>query len=167
VEGKARRHNDLFIEVQNHQPVIPMSPLRKLELLTRLTPSQVSFNHFSQSTNLLLSFRRQMRHSQTFLRLTTCLGALGWCLAIWEASPPRVTNASRMLDAAQSTQGCWKSMQMIRSQLPTREGWSVFYRNLEKLAIGAVRVDQLDRHEDTKPAQATHWRNLSLMTQLG
>jgi hypothetical protein len=85
--------------------VIPTSPLRKLELLTRPTPCWVSFNHFPRSTNWLLSFRRRSRPSQTFPRLTTCLGALGRCLAVSEASPPRVTNASRVLDAAQSAQG--------------------------------------------------------------
>jgi hypothetical protein len=54
-----------------------MSPLRKLELLTMPTPSRVSFNHFPWSTNLLFSFQRRSRPSQTFPRLTTRLGALG------------------------------------------------------------------------------------------
>jgi hypothetical protein len=87
-------------------PVIPTSPLRKLELLTRPTLSQVSFNHFPHSTKLLLhSFRRWSGPSQSFPRLTIRLRALGWHLAIKEASPPRVTNASWVLDVAQSAQG--------------------------------------------------------------
>jgi hypothetical protein len=87
-------------------PVIRTSPLRRLELLPRPTPSRVSFNHFPHSTKLLLlSFRRRSGPSQTFPRRTTRLGALGRHLAVYEASPPRVTNASRVLDTAQSTQG--------------------------------------------------------------
>jgi hypothetical protein len=86
-------------------PVIPTSPLRKLELLTRPTPSRVSFNHFLRSTNLLLFLQRRSRPSQIFSRLTTRLEALGQHLAVLEASPPRVTNASRVLDAVQSAQG--------------------------------------------------------------
>jgi hypothetical protein len=51
-KGKPKRRlKDLFSEVQDHTTVIPTSPLRKLELLTRPTPSRVSFNHFSQSTS--------------------------------------------------------------------------------------------------------------------
>jgi hypothetical protein len=34
---------------------------------------------------------------------------------------------------------------MVGNQLPTREGWSAFYRILKKLAIGAVRVDRSDQ----------------------
>jgi hypothetical protein len=34
--------------------VISISPLRKLELLIRLTPNRVSFNLFAHSTKLLL-----------------------------------------------------------------------------------------------------------------
>jgi hypothetical protein len=85
--------------------MIPTSSLRKLELLKRPTPSRVSFNHFSQSIKLCLSFRRWSRPLQTFSRVTTRLGALGWCLAVYKASPPRVTNVSRVLDATQSDQG--------------------------------------------------------------
>jgi hypothetical protein len=86
-------------------PVIPMSPLRKLELLTRPTLSRVSFNHFLHFTKLLLlSFRRWSGPSQTFSRLTTRLEALWWCLAISKVSPPRVTNASWVLDVTQIAQ---------------------------------------------------------------
>jgi hypothetical protein len=35
-------------------------------------------------------------------------------------------------------------MQMVRNQQPTREGVGAFYRNVEKLAIEAVRVDRSD-----------------------
>jgi hypothetical protein len=87
-------------------PVISTSPLRKLELLTRSAPRWVSFNHFPHSTKfLLLSFWRRSESSQTFPILTTRLGALWRLLAVYEASPPRVTNASRVLDVAQSAQG--------------------------------------------------------------
>jgi hypothetical protein len=51
-KGKLKRRlKDLFSEVQDHTTVIPTSPLRNLELLTRPTPSRVSFNHFPQSTS--------------------------------------------------------------------------------------------------------------------
>jgi hypothetical protein len=93
----------LKIEITN--PVIPTSLLRKFELLTRATLSWISFNHFPQFTNLLLSFQRQSQLSQTFPRLTTSLGALGRHLVTQEASPLRVTNVSWMLDVAQSAQG--------------------------------------------------------------
>jgi hypothetical protein len=47
-------------------------------------------------------------------------------------------------------------MQMVMNQQPMREGWSAFYRNLEKLAIRVVRADRSDWYEDSKPAQSTH-----------
>jgi hypothetical protein len=57
-------------------PVIPMSPLRKLELLTRSTLSRVSFNHFPHSTKLLLlSFQRRRGHSQIFSKTHHTLGS--------------------------------------------------------------------------------------------
>jgi hypothetical protein len=57
-------------------PVIPTSLLRMLELLTRPTPSRVSFNHFLHSTKLLvLSFCRWSGPSQTFPRLHHMLGS--------------------------------------------------------------------------------------------
>jgi hypothetical protein len=43
--------NDLFLEVQDYIIVIPMSLLRKFELLTRPTLNRVPFNHFLQSTS--------------------------------------------------------------------------------------------------------------------
>jgi hypothetical protein len=107
-------------------PMIPTSPLRKLELITRPTLSRVSFNHSSRSTNLLLSFQRQSRPSQTFTRLTTRLEALGRHLAIYEALPPRVTNASRMLDIAQSAQGL-KSSAHTRNSPPNSR---IFHKGL-------------------------------------
>jgi hypothetical protein len=36
-------------------------------------------------------------------------------------------------------------MQMVMNQQPMREGWSAFYRNLEKLAIRVVRADRSDQ----------------------
>jgi hypothetical protein len=36
---------------------------------------------------------------------------------------------------------------------PREREWSAFYRNLEKIVVGAVRAD---RYEDSKPAHATH-----------
>jgi hypothetical protein len=42
---------------------------------------------------------------------------------------------------------------MVKNQQRTREGWSAFYRNLEKLAVGAVRADRSDRYEDSKLAR--------------
>jgi hypothetical protein len=155
-------------------PVIPTSPLRKLELLTRPTLSYVAFNHFPRSTNLLLSFRRWSRPSQTFPRLATRLGALAQRLAVYEASPPSITNASRVLDAAQSAQdlGLVLTTQISPSNSrilhiklgshkerlrraqeavkrlcnhsgtssPWEWGWSVFYRESGKLAVGVSKT---------------------------
>jgi hypothetical protein len=53
--------------------------LRKLELLTRPTQSQVSFNHFSRSTSFI-SFLVEAK--QTFPRLSISLGALEQRLVI-------------------------------------------------------------------------------------
>jgi hypothetical protein len=149
---------------------------------------RVSFNYFPHFTKLLvLSFRRRSGHSQTFLRLTTRLGALGRRLTVYEASPPRVTNASWVLDAAQSTQGLglvlttqisplnsiilhlWfgshkerlERAQEVVKRLwkwsgisnPREWRWSAFYRESEKLAVGAVRPvwwSQLDAGHSLK-----------------
>jgi hypothetical protein len=43
---------------------------------------------------------------------------------------------------------------------PREWGWSVFYRNLEKLAIGAVGADQSDR--STIPVRLVWWLQTSL-----
>jgi hypothetical protein len=69
------------------------------------TPSWVSFNRFSHSTKLLLlSLRRWIRPSQTFSWLTTTVGSLGRRLAIYEASPPRVTNVTKIASQSSSAQ---------------------------------------------------------------
>jgi hypothetical protein len=63
------------------------------------------FQQLSHSTKLLLlSFWRRSRPSQTFSRLTTCLGALGQHLAVYEASPPRVTNATKIASQSSNSQ---------------------------------------------------------------
>jgi hypothetical protein len=117
--------------------VIVMSPLRKLALFIRPTLSRVSFNHFPRSTNLLLSFRMRSWPSQTFLRLTTRLGALGRCLAIYEVLPPRVRNASWMLDTAQSVQGLNSSAHTENSPPNSR----IFHKGLgsHKERLGQVK----------------------------
>jgi hypothetical protein len=46
-------------------PMILTSPLRKLELLIRPIPRQVSFNHFSHSTKLLLFFLPEVNQTLT------------------------------------------------------------------------------------------------------
>jgi hypothetical protein len=184
-------------------PVILTSPLRKLELLTRPTPSWVSFNHFPHSTKLLLlSFRRQSRHSQTFPRLTTRLGALVRCLAVYEASSPRVTNASWVLDVALSAHGLGlvlttqisppnsrilhlrlgshkerlgRAQEAVKrlwkwsgTSNPWEWGWSAFYRESKKLAVGAIRLDRSDRsYGDPNWAQGTQWKKLSELAILG
>jgi hypothetical protein len=57
----------------------------------------------NQST---VPFFSEAKHTFTnFSRLTTSLGAQGQHLVIYEASPPRLTNASWVLDIAQSAQG--------------------------------------------------------------
>jgi hypothetical protein len=61
------------------------------------TPSRVSFNRFLHSTKLLLlSLQMWNRYSQTFSWFTTTLGALGWCLSVYDASPPIVTNVTKV-----------------------------------------------------------------------
>jgi hypothetical protein len=126
-------------------PMIPTSPLRKLELLTRPTPSRVSFNHFPHSTKLfLLYFRRWSVHSQTFPRLTTHLGGFtsksNKCFtSAWRSSKcsrlrisAHNTNLSIQLknltpktwisqrDDGESSRGCQKVMKIVRNQQPTR-----------------------------------------------
>jgi hypothetical protein len=74
-------------------PMIPTSPLRSLKLLTRPTPSRVSFNHFLWSTNLLLS--------QDFPKTHHMLGS---SREMRSHLPPWVTNTSWVLDTTQSAQ---------------------------------------------------------------
>jgi hypothetical protein len=67
------------------------------------TPSRVSFNLFSHSTKLLLySLCRWSGPSQTFPCLTITLGVLGWRLAFYGASPPRVINTMKIASQSSS-----------------------------------------------------------------
>jgi hypothetical protein len=45
----------------------------------------------------------------------------------------------------ESSRGCQKVMKMVRNQPPMREGWNAFYRESEKLVVGAVRLSRSDR----------------------
>jgi hypothetical protein len=58
----------LFSEVQDHTTIIPMSPLRKLELLIRPTPSQFSFNHFPRSTSFAYFLAEAKQTFTNFLK---------------------------------------------------------------------------------------------------
>jgi hypothetical protein len=136
-------------------PMIPTYPLRKIELITMLTPSQVSFNHFPRSTNLLLSFQRRIRSSQNFSRLTTRLGALGWCLA---ASPPRVTKASRVLDTTQSAQGLGLVLTTQMSQSNSRILHLRLGSHKERLGRAQEAVERLCKWLGTNNPWEKGWR---------
>jgi hypothetical protein len=155
-------------------PVIPMSPLRKLELLTRPTPIRVSFNHFPHTTKLLLlSFQRQSGPSQTFPRLHHMLGSsratpshLGGFTSKSNkcfTSAWRSSKCSRLRISAQNTNLSTQLKNLApKAWISQREvgewGWSAFYREFEKLAVGAIRVDRSD--QSTIPVRLVWWPQL-------
>jgi hypothetical protein len=61
-------------------------------------------------------------------------------------------------EVGESSRDCQKVIKIVRKQQPIRVGWSAFYRESEKLAVGAVRLNRLDW--STIPVRPVRWPQL-------
>jgi hypothetical protein len=63
-------------------------------------------------------------------------------------------------EVGESSRDCQKVMKTVRNQQPPEWGWSAFYRESEKLAVGAIRTNRSDR--STILVRPIGWSQLGL-----